>query len=264
MTIKKILVTPSLAKSFLESNVSNRKIKDKVVSKYANDMMNDLWIEDTFEPIKFSETGKLLDGQHRLQAIIKSNKSINLQIVTDLKEEIFRVLDSGSRRNASDIFGIDGIKNSNMIPSMISFYNRMKSGHNGNKNDCETNAHLIECYYHREEFWQSVANKSQSWYHYFSKILNPSTIGGMYAHFYDINAKQAEDFFNQLCNVVNTNNEAIRQLKKKLMDDKISVRKMGMPIKNALIIKAWNIYRRNESVKILKFDFEREKFPQAI
>jgi hypothetical protein len=264
MTIKKILITPSLAKTFLEANVCNRKIKEKVVIKYASDMQKDLWIEDTFEPIKFSKTGKLLDGQHRLLAVVKSNKAVNFHIVDNLKEEIFSVLDSGTKRNASDVFGISGIKNATLIPAIISFYNRIKSGSNGNNHDNQTNIHLIECYNEREEFWQMTSNKTQSWYDSFSRILQPSIIGGMYAHFYDLNSIQAEDFFNQLCNQKNPTNSTILNLRKKLFDDKIATRKMGIQIKNALIIKTWNYYRNNEIIKVLKYDIEREKFPKAI
>ena len=48
----KELVTPSMAEKYLQSNISNRRIKEKVVVQYANDMKNGRWKDDTAEAIK--------------------------------------------------------------------------------------------------------------------------------------------------------------------------------------------------------------------
>ena len=112
---KKMLVTPTLAKQMLEANTSNRRVRENVVLQYANDMISDRWKENTAEMIKVSATGVILDGQHRLYAIIKANKPIYLHIATNLPDEVFDVLDTGSRRNAADVFMVQGIKNQNLI-----------------------------------------------------------------------------------------------------------------------------------------------------
>jgi hypothetical protein len=89
-------------------------------------------------------------------------------------------------------------------------------------------------------------------------------IGGFYSFFYDISPVDAEDFMNQLCTGQDISNSSIFLLRKKLIDDKMSTKKMMMSIKCALIIKAWNHYRSSSEIKILKFDIERDEFPVAI
>jgi hypothetical protein len=74
----------------------------------------------------------------------------------------------------------------------------------------------------------------------------------------------AEDFFNQLCYGNGNICKPIALLRKKLVEDRLSTKKLSIATKNAFIIKAWNYYRKNEVVKILRFDFENEGFPKAI
>ena len=74
MNITKKLITPSIAKGLLESNTKNRGINELVVSRYANDILKGNWKEDTGEAIKISKMNIILDGQHRLCAIVKANQ----------------------------------------------------------------------------------------------------------------------------------------------------------------------------------------------
>jgi hypothetical protein len=264
MQIQKTLITPQMAKNLLEKNTSNRRVKDKVVLKYTRDMLNGNWLEDTGELITISKSGVVLNGQHRLISIVKSNTSHFMHVGTGLPDEVFKVIDTGSSRNPSDIFHIDGIPNSNLIPSIIYTYKRLIAGNTGSNSARESASIVLNSYYERPDFYQNVSKKTLSWYRGFSKIMNPSIIGGFYCYFETINVAMADDFFNQLCYANGSVAKPIALLRKKLLEDKISTKKLTMPLKNAFIIKAWNYYRKNEMVKILKFDFETEKFPKAI
>ena len=86
----------------------------------------------------------------------------------------------------------------------------------------------------------------------------------MYSLFYDINEIDAESFMVQLCTGMQVENISISLLRKKLMQDKMAPRKMPIILRNALIIKSWNCFRKKEEIKILKFDSVRDEFPTAI
>jgi hypothetical protein len=261
----KQLVTPSTAKQYLEANISNRRIKEPIVAQYANDMANGRWKEDTGELIKISKTGTILDGQHRLMAVIKSNKAINFHFATNLNDEIFDVLDTGSSRNATDAFKVKNIKHDNLIPSIIAMYNLLNLGRRAGvqKKDKATNAILLEQYYENETFWQNIAKQSHYMYKSFAKILPPSFIGGFYAYFIKLNPEKATEFMTQLATGSEVKNEVINMLRNKLMQDKMSPRKMTITLKMALIIKTWNLYIKGQTVKLLKFDSVRDEFPVA-
>ena len=266
MNFQKELITPKIAAQFLERNKNNRTIKMPRVLMYANDMANGRWKEDTGETIKISKNGNVLDGQHRLYGILKSKTSIKFHIAYNVPEEVFDVIDTGSIRNAGDVFTIEGIKMSNTIPSIMGTYEFLKTGMSikAQKNYRPTNAVLLEMYYQREKFWQSTAQKTHSWYLAFAKILSPSLTGGMYSLFYDISEQDAESFMTQLCTGMNVENISVSLLRKKLMQDKVAPRKMPTYLRNALIIKSWNYFRKKEDIKLLKFDTIRDEFPIAI
>ena len=271
MEFKKQLVTPSFAKQLLEANVNNRRVKQAVLLRYIQEMIAGRWKEDTGETIKISKTGKVLDGQHRLMAVVKSNIPIYFHIAYNVDETVFDVLDTGSVRNATDAFHIEGIKNDNVIPSIIATYYVLSKGEvkkiiNGDipKNNKPSNNQLIEIYYQRESFWQSVANQTASWYQSFAKILPPSTIGGLYSFFYDLDNNDAYKFMHQMCTGQDITNKTIALLRTKLMQDKMDSKTIKSSLKQAYILKTWNCFRKNQVVKMIRFDSTKEEFPIAI
>lgn len=267
INFEKILITPAKAKEYLEANIDNRRIKQPVVLKYANDIIANRWFEDTGESIKIAKSGRILDGQHRLHAIIKANKSIYFHVATNLDENVFKVIDTGSTRNATDVFKIEGIKNENKLPSIISFFNLLEAGKKHKSlhvHEKSTNAMLLEQYYEDENFWQSVSRNAFNWYLGFAKILTPAFIGGFYAHFYKLNSDKAHSFMLQLTSGINVENETILLLRNKLMVDKMSIKKMPQTLKMALVIKTWNCFITGKTTKFLKFDSTREEYPKAI
>src|SRR5438105_4834244 len=68
-----VKVTPELARQWLESNEDNRRLSDEWVRKLARDMVNDEF-PNVGETLKFDEKGRLIDGQHRLRAVVLSGK----------------------------------------------------------------------------------------------------------------------------------------------------------------------------------------------
>jgi hypothetical protein len=266
INITRELVTPFIAKQYLEANISNRRVKQPVVARYAIDMANGRWKEDTAEMIKISKTGVILDGQHRLLAVIKANKPIWFHVAKGLEDSVFDVLDTGSLRNATDAFMVKGIKNECSIPSIISMYNLLVLGRKDGlqKKDKATNAILLEQYFQDEMFWQNAAKKSLHWYISFAKILTPSMIGGFYAFLCKKNEDKAEQFMEQLCTGINIQNNVVGLLRTKLMQDKMSQRKMPPTLKMALIIKTWNCYISKTEIKLLKYDTVRDEFPIAL
>ena len=108
-TIERV-VTPSLAKLLLEKNTSNRNINKNLVATYARDMINGDWMNNG-ETIKVSTSGVLIDGQHRLHAVIQSGESVKMLIVEGLPENAFRTVDVGMRRTAGQQLAIASMKN---------------------------------------------------------------------------------------------------------------------------------------------------------
>lgn len=102
MNITVETITPEKAKQYLEQNTNNyRKLSPSKVTQYANDMMAGQW-EENGEPIQFAENGVLLNGQHRLAAIVKSGVTISMPVIRGISNDV-SLFDIGKARTAKDI-----------------------------------------------------------------------------------------------------------------------------------------------------------------
>lgn len=105
---KLVVVTPHQAKYWLDNcNLRNRNLRSIVVSQFAQDMINNRW-KLHHQGIAFYEDGTLADGQHRLAAIVRANKPIELYVTTGLQHESAAVIDQGVTRKMHDAIRILG------------------------------------------------------------------------------------------------------------------------------------------------------------
>jgi hypothetical protein len=129
-------ITPKRAAELLEANTTNRPLSTPVVRAFAEAMKRGEWLV-THQGIAFDVHGVLVDGQHRLAAIIEADLPIELTVFTDVGEGTFDVLDTGKRRNAADVLAIEGEKNSTMLAAMVRtvwlYENRPDLGWSGGK-----------------------------------------------------------------------------------------------------------------------------------
>jgi len=99
------IVSPEQATKWLEGNVHNRPVRDAIVSRYAADMRTGRW-RQTHQGIAFDEKGVLIDGQHRLFAVIEADAEVLLQVTYGLPMESQMVIDDGIRRTVIDVMKI--------------------------------------------------------------------------------------------------------------------------------------------------------------
>lgn len=118
MKLQVEIIDPAYAKQALEQNAGNRRITQARVEQYARDMKAGKWNENNGETLKFTSDGKLLDGQHRLLAVILSQCTVAMAVARNVPIDAFVTIDSGKTRNLSDVLSIEGHKNVNTIASM--------------------------------------------------------------------------------------------------------------------------------------------------
>lgn len=106
-----VSLNPGLAGVILENNPNNRNLSEKRVREYAKDMINGRWVFNG-EPIIIALNGELNDGQHRLQAIIESNRSQPVMFVFGVARESRVTVDQGAARTAAHYLAMEGRENS--------------------------------------------------------------------------------------------------------------------------------------------------------
>jgi len=116
-----VTVTPEVASIWLDQNTNNRPLNKKRVTNLASVISRGEW-ELNGDSIRFSESGVLLDGQHRLAAIVESDTPIQTMVVTGLKDSVFDVIDRGATRTVGDVLSMRGEKNYNAVAAATRLY----------------------------------------------------------------------------------------------------------------------------------------------
>lgn len=103
-----ITLTPEMAASLLEHNQLNRPLSDQHVKRIADQIISGNW-KFNGDTIKVSSDGEVLDGQHRLWAIIEAKTPVETILVHGIQREAFSTIDTIRRqRSGADVLSLNG------------------------------------------------------------------------------------------------------------------------------------------------------------
>lgn len=115
-----VSITPEIAAEILNGNTSNRPIRNQRVNQLAQTMRDGQFVLNG-EPVIISKTGRLLDGQHRLHAVIQSGVTIQAVITRGLEDEarVFNTLGQAIRRSPGDVLAMHGYRDTVTLSSLL-------------------------------------------------------------------------------------------------------------------------------------------------
>lgn len=122
-----VLVTPAMAARWLTLNQGNRKPSRAKVRRFADVIRSGKWMENG-ETVKFSASGRLLDGQSRLRAIIEANTAVLLEIRFGIPDTAQRSMDAGESRRATHALEMLGYENAYVLSPALRFVYQMELG----------------------------------------------------------------------------------------------------------------------------------------
>lgn len=105
------LITPARAEELLRMNTANRPANMVVVAAYADMMTRGLW--RTNGTTITIGNGVLVDGQHRLLAVIRSGVSITQNVSSEVDPDAYATVDRGYGRSPGQVLATMGIANAN-------------------------------------------------------------------------------------------------------------------------------------------------------
>lgn len=160
VTYETVNITPNLAEKMLAKNLGNRAVRDLRVAVLARDISEGNW-RQTGEAIKFDWTGKLIDGQHRLHAIIMAGRATRMLVIRGLDPESQKVIDTGTKRSAGDALRMAGERSApNVIAAAIRILIGLESGVTsavGSRLPDVTHSEVLDYFAGREESLASAA-----------------------------------------------------------------------------------------------------------
>lgn len=267
---KVMSITPELAEVMLENNKSdewqNRPQSPRGQRRYIRAMKSGRWAM-TGEPIIFSKSGNLLNGQNRLYACIESNVPIVCLVVFGIEDEAFKFMDTGIARTASHVFSIENVPNATQIAAAA----RLLYGYLGKQNwDGRSpevdNDVLLDFYQHHTRLQEALGPAREL----YSDRLVPMRWGAFC--FYICAAKHREDarrFFELVATGIGLSSKTSPPylIRKRLLENARSTSgTLSEAYIGAYLIQAWNAFRRGESRKLFRWRTEQnpnEAFPRA-
>jgi len=137
MKIIQTTLTPSQAGELLGNNPNNRLISPSIVRDYVQDMSDGKWMLNG-ETIKIYNDTKnrklpitkhrLLDGQHRLTACVKSNIPLSAVIAVVDSPDVFKTIDTGKKRSTKDCLDILGYTNTGTLAASLALIKKLDTG----------------------------------------------------------------------------------------------------------------------------------------
>lgn len=247
-----VTITPKMAENILARNTHNRGIRTSAVQAYAADIRKGDW-QLNGEAIKISATGKILDGQHRLHAVIEADEPIETLMITGLADETQETMDQGRSRSFADVLKLRGegeYTNLGAAVRMVCLYERDGVPYTAGR-PAPSVKQLSRTLERNPEIRDSVklaARLRRPW-------IGVSVLAAMHYLFSVANPEDANDFVTKLATGENMRaGDPPYVLRERLIKEHYDTGGLHSRAKLAFVVRAWNAYRRGETLTRLVFN----------
>ena len=263
-------ITPEMAGVYLQNcSRDNRAINRNRVLFYAKQMKDGQW-QLNGETIIFSDKNILLNGYHRMNAVVEAGIPVQFLVVRNVNEESFKTIDTGKPRSVGDVYKMANILNATCVAAVVRRYMLLNKGSkvitSASHSSCDSlkisNTDMLATYYTAPETFQEFNNYAcclKKKYNLFPQ----SDLGGVMSylhlsHGYD--KSLIYDFFNVLYqyNVEDENPRKdffpCKNLRERIVQAALKNQKLSQRYRQMLLAKAWSCWVANKDLKILKIN----------
>lgn len=256
-------ITPEAAAAMLKDRPLNRRINPERVRGFSRALKNGQW-KLNGQPIILSPDGELLDGQHRLSAIIDANTPAICAIAWGVSKDAMPTIDSGKSRSGPDILKLQGHVNTNHLAALASLVYGWTTTKPNMGFGLSIGARPHELLMVLDEFpelpdYLGLATRLVP-----SRVMSPNIAAFCLWLFTTNDAAKAENFIASLGNgEMLSSTDPIYRLRESLLrtaSHRGAERRRSVVL--ALTIKAWNLWLKDRPCHMLKLR-EGESFPVA-
>ncbi len=259
----KQVVTPEQAQAWLSENPNNRNINIKHVERLARDMLEGVFAYNG-DTIKFDGDGKLMDGQHRLSAVVASGTSQPMLIVRGVSEDARKTIDRGEKRTVAHWLKMKGFSNCTTLGHAAHLLHVFESGllqqinATGKFHPVDADAVLAN----HPKLYDSVLFAVTLKQSVSGTYNSTGAIGFLHYLFSYVDARKADEFFEGLDTGLNlSKGSPIAALKNKLTKvNSNTQQKMPPTVKMAYVLKAWSDFIQNRKIQRLQLGASTHHF----
>lgn len=243
MEIREELIDAARAKELLATNTHNRNIRPALVDRLSRDMQNGNWRDGTVLRMADTPSGEMLiDGQHRLAAVIKTDTMITAYIIHGLTIEDQNVIDTGAKRTLADALKLRGEKNPSALSAAIGWlwYRTHGGGRWANGRNTPTINEGLAVLEANPGLRDSLSPTRRAW----TAVGIPHGLAAcLHYEMTQIDEASASEFWNAVGYGANlAPGSPILRLRNRMEQNRGSAAKLDGTTIAALIIKCWNFY----------------------
>lgn len=262
-TVEILNVSPELAESWLARNTNNRNLRKAVIAGYARDMLAGEWLLNG-ETIKFDTRGHLIDGQHRLSAIVLAETTAPMIIVRGVQDDVMDTVDAGAKRSYADALKIQGEGNTTTLAAIARRAVMWSKGARTNTGAIRPTPREMNAFVDSNP---QIRASAEIAVRYSSRTLLPASVIGL-CHwlFSAIDADDADWFLARIADGDGLPaNHPIAALRARIVKMRLSGGRVNETEALALTIYAWNAHRSGETrskLQMPKGGLTAENFPE--
>ena len=240
-------ITPAIAKILMQDVQNNRSLNQRLIDRYARNMQDGNWPTNG-EPIIISDRGQVMNGQHRLKAIIKSGCTITTLVVRGVKAEHMSSIDMGRKRTFADVLQMKGYPSSHLLAATLTNLWRYSLNGDFSYRDRVYQNMTIPDLEETLEAYPDVTEACS--FGYKVKDLLPASLGAaLFYEFEKVDSDLAREFFRQLETGDNLPlNHPILRLRNILLMNRSKSTRYHREYLAAFMIKAWNALRKGQLI----------------
>lgn len=262
--IKQVIITPGQAEELLKMNISNRTVRKKKVEELTEAMRRGEW-ELSNDAIVVSEGNILLNGQHRLMAVVKSGTPCPFILFTGAKDSAFDIMDTPALRRISDVITRKGGKNGNKMEATITRYINLHGDMlNGWQTMRRFNAQTVATRREVIDFYDKHEKLVDKWVKKVSSIVQRGMRLASEAQLASLAICLDRDLCHEDAKIVGyleallidgeTQNKTVLAVRRKLLQHKLKKENIDRHDILRYIIRGWNDYLMGREVSYIKTD----------
>jgi hypothetical protein len=251
------LITPEIAKALLERVKNNRPLKEPNIARLVQAMKSGAF-KFNGDAIRISKAGYVMDGQHRLHAIIRSGITCECLFVNSLDQDVFATMDIGAKRTASDTLAVEGEVNTRNLAAALAMVESYMRGNTASGKNYYSNCEIRTLLDKYPDLRASIPLAIKA-----KKLICPAVLVSCHYICSRLDADTAGEMIKALLHGRNLNeNDPIYVLRERLIENMHAKAKLSSWYVFALVIKAWNAKRTGKVLRRLVYQ-DAEEFPQA-
>ena len=266
MTSRIVLITPRIALQWLKRNDVNRTFSRANARVLTSEMSRGFW-KANGESIVFDTDGVLIDGQHRLQAVLSAGHEYLAPVITGVLAEARPTVDTGMKRSTANNFQMAGESNAGTLAATIILWKGYQARIVKEMTHPELRLSVSGAMDYLKE-WPGLREAATA-----ARKLRPAATGRMLVPTSEVamvwfaivssgaSKSRANEFMGSVLSGFDLSpGNPILALRRRLSDHMRTGHRMHKRERLALLLKTWQLWSTGQTRKVIRWEFDQD-FP---